>query len=231
MVETLEQILAHEALPPARLVAGYREHVSGACLALARANARLGNETEARKYFDRCLELRRKLVEADATSAYAKQELARALSALGDLEIEQGRTPAALAKYKEAQGVFAALARKDPGNPEVQWYLANTRYSLATAQRLLGDPKGAEQLYRACLKTRETLLKDDPPGPSANPDATYRPAARRRDGAAHGPLRRESSPPTRRLKPEAQARKQPQSWVNRIIGWPLCRRHSARVES
>ncbi|HZU35659.1 MAG TPA: protein kinase [Gemmataceae bacterium] len=142
-------------------VAQRREVLSSAYFMLAGADLRLGHEGQARAEYGRCRELREQLVQADATNAYAKQELARVLAAMGDLEMETKHLPAALEKYHEARALFAKLVAKDPGNPELQWYLANANYALATALSAVGDT-GARPLYEACLKSRRELLHIDP---------------------------------------------------------------------
>jgi serine/threonine-protein kinase len=137
---------------------------SGAHLILGRACAHHALKDEGRRNLDQCRNLRLEMVQAEPLSALARQELGRALEACGDLEMELGRGRAARERYQQAQKVFEELAEKDSNNPEIQWYLANVRYSLGTAQKLLGDTN-AEQSFRSCLRTREWLLKDDPRNP------------------------------------------------------------------
>src|SRR5262249_3368359 len=105
---------------------------------------------------------RQEAVKADPLSAYAKQELGRAHDALGDLEVELRRGQVGLEHYREAHRIFEALHAKDRGNLEFRWYLGNADYHLGTVYRLLGDAQRAEAHGRACLETRELLLKNDP---------------------------------------------------------------------
>jgi tetratricopeptide (TPR) repeat protein len=161
--KALEQSQAAAAADPADAHA-VQLYDSGALWILGRACAHQGHTEEGRGYLDQCRKLRLEMVQAEPLSALAKQELGRALEACGDLEMESGRVQAARERYQQAQEVFAGLAEKDPSNPEIQWYLANVRYALGTAQQSLGDAK-AEQSFRSCLKTREALLKDDPKNP------------------------------------------------------------------
>jgi serine/threonine-protein kinase len=161
--KALAQSQAAAAADPAD-VRAVRLYNSGALLILGRACTHQGLTQEGRGYLDQCRKLRLEMVQAEPLSALAKQELGRALEASGDLEMELGQVQAARDSYQQAQEVFAGLAEKDSGNPEIQWYLANVRYALGTAQQSLGDAK-AEQSFRSCLKTREALLKDDPKNP------------------------------------------------------------------
>jgi serine/threonine-protein kinase len=161
--KALEESQAATAADPADTRAG-RVYDSGALLIMGIACAHQGLTEEGRRYLDQCRKLRLEMVQAEPLSALAKQELGRALQAIGDLEMESGRVPEARDEYQQAQEVFAGLTEKDSGNPELQWYLANARYALGTAQQSLGDAK-AEQSFRSCLKTREALLKDDPKNP------------------------------------------------------------------
>jgi serine/threonine-protein kinase len=161
--KALEQSRAAAAADPTNARA-VRLHNSGALLILGRACTHQGLIEEGRGYLDQCRKLRLEMVQAEPLSALAKQELGRVLEACGDLEMELGHVQVARDRYQEAEEVFAGLAEKDSGNPEIQWYLANVRYLLGSAQQSLGDAK-AEQSFRSCLKTREALLKDDPRNP------------------------------------------------------------------
>jgi len=66
--------------------------------------------------------------------------------------LELRRVPQALANYQKAHDLFEALVKKAPDNLGLHWYLANTRYGLATAQQSLGKKDTAGELYRACVK-------------------------------------------------------------------------------
>jgi serine/threonine-protein kinase len=139
-----------------------RKLLSASHLVLAKACARLAREADARAHLRDCAALRQEMVQADALSAYAKQELARVEDALGDLEAEGGRPAQALEAYRRAQETFAALYQKDPANTEWLWYLGNEAYHLGAVLQSLGHREEAESQFRECLKVRERLLKDDP---------------------------------------------------------------------
>jgi tetratricopeptide (TPR) repeat protein len=140
------------------------DYSSHAYFALAQASLHVGDENTARERFQRCQDLRQKVCDAEATNAYARQELARVVQAVGDLEMGLGHPSVARENYAKAHQLFEALAQKDAA-PELQWYLANADYSLGTALATQGDKGGALKFYRNCAKTREVLLRDDPKNP------------------------------------------------------------------
>jgi tetratricopeptide (TPR) repeat protein len=140
-----------------------RRALQSAChIRLGKACARLGREADARAHFRDSAALRHEMVQVDALSAYAKQELARVDDALGDLEVGAGKPTQALEAYRRAQEAFAALYKKDPANTEWLWYLGNEAYHLGAVLQSLGHREEAESQFRECLKIRERLLKEDP---------------------------------------------------------------------
>jgi tetratricopeptide (TPR) repeat protein len=139
-----------------------RELVSAARLLLGKAACRLGDEERAREHYRECAALREEMVQADPLNAYAVQELGRVLDARGDLELENGHVKEAAASYGQARDRFDGLCRKDPGNPEIQWYRANADYHLGVARQLAGDAATADRHFRDCLEVRQRLQKDDP---------------------------------------------------------------------
>ena len=104
---------------------------------------------------------RQELIQADPLDAYAQQESARTYNALGELEIELRHAQASFEQHQRAHAIFEALHKRDPANAETTWYLSNTEYHLGNARQLLGDEKGAEKHFRACLDTRVLLQKSD----------------------------------------------------------------------
>jgi tetratricopeptide (TPR) repeat protein len=139
-----------------------RELLSSSYYHLGKASLRTDDVDLARRSLGECLRLRREIVAADPFSAYAKEELGRAHDVLGDLEVELRRGRESLPHYREAHRIFEDLHAKDRGSLELRWYLGNADYHLGTVHRLLGDKEWAEAYVRACLETRELLLKNDP---------------------------------------------------------------------
>jgi serine/threonine-protein kinase len=158
--DALKESRAAAALDPGK-ADDRRELLSASELLLGKATSRLGAEGEARQHYRDCAGLRQEMVQADPLNAYAKQELGRVLDAVGDLEVEYGHPRAAAETYEQARAHFDALCKKDPGNPEFQWYRANVDYHLGAARQLLGDAASAERHFRDCLQVRQKLQKDD----------------------------------------------------------------------
>jgi serine/threonine-protein kinase len=116
----------------------------------------------ARKDLARCVALRRKASEDDATNASAKRELGAAYEALGDLEVEQGNGTAAQEQYRHALELYQELVRKEPKNAENQWRLGHICYRLGTASHLLHDAATARSQFSESVKIRENLVRTDP---------------------------------------------------------------------
>jgi serine/threonine-protein kinase len=159
--EALNESLAAAALDSGK-ANERRELVSAARLLLGKAACRLGDEEGAREHYRECASLREEMVQADPLNAYAIQELGRVLDARGDLDLEYGHVREAAEIYGQARDRFDGLCKKDPGNPEVQWYRGNTDYHLGVARQLLGDSATADHHFRDCLAARQRLQKDDP---------------------------------------------------------------------
>jgi serine/threonine-protein kinase len=138
---------------------------SNALFLLGRASAHTGAIPAARRALEECRRLREELVQAEPLNAKAKQELASTYGARGELERENGQPQAALGDSRKGQDLLVELVRKDPKNPEMQWYLSNSDYRLGTVYWALGDLVKAAEHFQASRKTREALTKDDPDNP------------------------------------------------------------------
>jgi serine/threonine-protein kinase len=138
-----------------------RTYFSQVHILLGKAMFRTGDEKAAREHFAQCLTLRQELMSADALNAYAQQEVGRTYNAIGELEIELRHAQESVDQHEQAYAIFKALHKRDPANPEITWYLANTDYCLGNARRFHGDEKLADYHFRACLDARVVLLKTD----------------------------------------------------------------------
>src|SRR5207244_490206 len=153
---------SEEALEADPKQAGDRfELFSSSCFFLAKAEWHLGMEAEARQHLSECLRLRQQWMDSQKLNVEPKRELARAYEALGDLEMEAHHVQAALEAYQKTLELFDGLAQKDRNNPELQWYVANVNYRLGVVYQALGNAKAAEERFKACLQTRQVLLKND----------------------------------------------------------------------
>jgi tetratricopeptide (TPR) repeat protein len=138
------------------------ELLSASHFILGRATGHLGDEHLAQDHLQKCVELRQELIRAQPQDVRAKQLLARAFDALGDLALEQRRLGEAQEHYSKALELFDAHLRKDSNNPELEWDLANIDYHLGTLEKLLGNKEAEQKSLAACVKTRTTLAKSDP---------------------------------------------------------------------
>jgi tetratricopeptide (TPR) repeat protein len=125
-----------------------------------RAEHRLGQDIMARQHASAAIEPLERILKHDAGFASARQELGRVYDAIGEVELERGEQEQGLKSLRKAQETFQELTKKDPSNPEIQWYLANTEYRLASFLDLLSQP-GADDLLKKCLETRRVLQKQD----------------------------------------------------------------------
>jgi len=142
-------------------VSNDRELLPGAYLALARARLLMNQENEARDAYGEAEQLRRAWVQSEPINAHARQELARADLATGEMELEVGALPASLDRYRKAETIFTELISKDPGNVELKWYLSNTQYALGRALQLSGKQDESKVYFRLCLTTRKELFRAD----------------------------------------------------------------------
>ena len=139
-----------------------RELLPGAYLALARSRLLMYHENEARDAYKQVEQLRREWVQSEPINAYARQELARADLAIGDMELEFGNLAVSLDRYHRAETIFTELIAEDKGNVELKWYLANTQYVLGRALQLNGKRDESKVYLRRCLITREELFRAAP---------------------------------------------------------------------
>jgi CHAT domain-containing protein/Tfp pilus assembly protein PilF len=98
--------------------------------------------------FDRALAEARLGLEA-TRGLDSKLLQAEALYTLGDIELEQGKAPAALARFDEAPGLLAGL-----GEPDIAWRLAHRR---GRALEALTRREQAVEAYKEAVRLIETV--------------------------------------------------------------------------
>jgi tetratricopeptide (TPR) repeat protein len=130
----------------------------------------IGGLAEARKQYELAHELARKLAEADPGSAQAQRDLSISLSKLGNVQLEQGDSKAALASYQEALGAFRKLAKADPRSAQAQRDLAVSLSKLGDVQLEQGDGRAALASFQEALKISRKLAEADPGSAPAQRD-------------------------------------------------------------
>jgi serine/threonine-protein kinase len=139
--------------------------LSGAYRCLGKNSDHSGNRDGGDKYYPLCLgiwEDATKAIKGAETNVIIKKKTAWSHLVLGDRAVELGQYQKALEEYNRANEMFLAIHKKEPQNAELQWWLANSHYGLASAKRLMGDRAGAHRDDQAALRLREGLARTDP---------------------------------------------------------------------
>jgi hypothetical protein len=134
-----------------------------AYLTAGEVGLRSGGPDAARPDFEKCLTLRKELVDADKKSILAQRDLAAILGRMGDTELQWRRRPyEALVFYRQAHPLHESLHKVDPKNVENRKDLSQSHYRLGTAALWSGDRTAADAHFQACRKLREAMANDDP---------------------------------------------------------------------
>jgi len=113
---------------------------------------------EARRHFERALELRQQLAQQNPRVYMA--DMARTLNNLGNLDRLQNRTDEARQHNEGALAIYRQLAQQ---NPDVYLpYLAATLNNLGSVDRLQNRTDEARQHYEEALKIDRQLAEQDP---------------------------------------------------------------------
>jgi tetratricopeptide (TPR) repeat protein len=122
----------------------------------------IGGLVEGRRLYQQAHGLARSLAQAEPGSAQAERDLSVSLSKLGDVQLEQGDTKAALASYREALQVHRRLAQADPRSAEAQRDLAISLGKQGEVQVQQGDTKAALASFQESLQLFRKLAQADP---------------------------------------------------------------------
>ena len=119
------------------------------------------DETAARRYNDRSIELREQVVADHPDNWNAVWNLAESYNSSGMLRFPMGRDPAGAREFhRKALALVSRWAEADPKNVVPLQGMAQTLYYEATCALKSGDRAGAAASYRRCLEIREKLLAD-----------------------------------------------------------------------
>lgn len=86
----------------------------------------------------------------------------QAIYQIGEVRKERGDLEGAAARFKESLDLIAALAQRDPGNPEWQVSLAASHFYVGDALRLQGDLAGAMRHFSVYRDIGDALAARDP---------------------------------------------------------------------
>jgi serine/threonine-protein kinase len=108
-----------------------------------------------------------KFVAQQSEDAEVQAELGRACLRLGDITQEIGDPDAAIARYQQAQDIFAQLARDYPDKTTYQVNLAKSHVALGRLYDPLkkGNTAKAEEAYREALRLWQHLADEHPEAP------------------------------------------------------------------
>jgi len=113
---------------------------------------------EARRHFERTMELRRPLAQQDP-DRYLPY-LAGSLNNLGTVDQRQNRTDEARQHFEGALKIYRQLAQQNPD--AYLYYLATTLNNLGALDRLQNQPDDARQRYEEALKAYRQLAQRNP---------------------------------------------------------------------
>jgi tetratricopeptide (TPR) repeat protein len=143
----------------------YRRTLAGNHNNLGRVLHDLGKRDEARRQYEKALDLLKKLAdEFPAVPAY-QRELARTHHNLGLLLTGQGKRDEAKREYEKALNTQQQLADAFPAVPEYQQNLANTHHNLGMLLADLGKREEARREYEAALGLQKQLADASPAVP------------------------------------------------------------------
>jgi tetratricopeptide (TPR) repeat protein len=128
---------------------------------LGTVNEKMNRPEEALRAYDRCMAMRKKLVEANPGNLRCKLDLFDLCGKVGDQALFRGDTPSARRYYREAIVPNEELARTDK-QPGVRKLLGLNYYRLATACLRLGESGASVEYFRKCLDVRAQLQKEIP---------------------------------------------------------------------
>ncbi|MGO9474309.1 MAG: DUF4062 domain-containing protein, partial [Rhodomicrobium sp.] len=103
-----------------------------------------------------------RLAKADPGNAFSQHFLGVAHNKIGDILLDQGNLPAALATYQASLAIADQLAKSDPSNAEWQRNLGISHAKIGEMLDDQGNVEAALASYNASLTIRDRLAKADP---------------------------------------------------------------------
>jgi serine/threonine protein kinase len=123
---------------------------------LGSVHRRLGDRDAALEHFARSQALRRRLYEANRTSVRARDELAAADGAAGELQLTRKDKEAAQQSFDEEKRLRRELYDTDRRNGPALRRLALALYHAGCAARAVGDEPAAKKDFDECVQLRRT---------------------------------------------------------------------------
>ncbi|MBL8548963.1 MAG: hypothetical protein JNJ73_03185 [Hyphomonadaceae bacterium] len=130
-----------------------------------------GNLADAKRQFERALDIDERLARDNPGSAEAQRDLSVSLNKLGDVLREGGDLSGAKARYEEGLVVRERLARDNPGSASAQRDLSISYERLGDVAENSGDMAGAIARYEQSLPIARALADKNPSHPGLAKDA------------------------------------------------------------
>ena len=112
-------------------------------------------------------------VPASALSHDEVRRRSQAIYQIGEVSRQRGDLKAASARFKESLDLIAAVAQRDPENPQWQVDLAASHFYAGDALRLQGDLEGAMRHFAAYRDIGDALAVRDPKNPDWLLESSY----------------------------------------------------------
>ena len=119
----------------------------------------LGRHQQAMDYLDRSVELAERRWAQAPEDLMMLTGLTLSRSVRGNTLRDMGRLTDALAEIEKNRPVLAEVVRKDPGNAELRYQLADTLVGIAKIQEEMGDESGETATWRELLSVTEPLAE------------------------------------------------------------------------
>jgi tetratricopeptide (TPR) repeat protein len=141
---------------------GYRRDVSMSLNKLGDLERVVGDRAEARRLYQRSLELREGLAGSEPDNTGYQRDVSMSLNKLGDLERVVGDRAEARRWYERSLQIREWLAEREPANTGYQRDVSLSMNKLGDLERVVGDRAEARRWYERSLQIREWLAGSDP---------------------------------------------------------------------
>jgi eukaryotic-like serine/threonine-protein kinase len=101
----------------------------------------------------------------DDKNNHSLAQRAKNLRQIGEVRLEQGKSPAALVAFQESLLIMSRLAERDPGNAENQIGLANSHFYVGSVHWQRGDLGAALLEFEQVLPIVDAVVAGDPANP------------------------------------------------------------------
>jgi|BioPla2DNA2_1021312.scaffolds.fasta_scaffold03996_2 tetratricopeptide (TPR) repeat protein len=114
-----------------------------------------GERKQAREYYEKALEIRKKNVKRTPEDLEALRDLSSTYNNLGALSGTEGKRKQAREYYEKALEGFEKIVEQTPDNLQALSYLSNTYNNLGVLSNAEGDRKQAREYYEKALEIRK----------------------------------------------------------------------------